>query len=148
MAEAVGFCRGVQDFFEKQEGEVGELEWRFTTDRPIYAQIVEQIQRGILSGAYPPGSNMPSVRALALEAEVNPNTMQKALAELESQGLLSTQRTSGRTVTADERLIAGLKQRAEQELVEQYFTGMQKLGVERSEAISLLATSGNQSAVL
>jgi DNA-binding transcriptional regulator YhcF (GntR family) len=127
---------------------VGELEWRFTTDRPIYAQIVEQIQRGILSGVYPLGSNMPSVRALALEAEVNPNTMQKALAELESQGLLSTQRTSGRTVTSDESLIAGLKRRAEQDLVEQYFMGMQKLGVGRSEAIGLLSASDHQSAVL
>ncbi|MDR3135922.1 MAG: GntR family transcriptional regulator, partial [Coriobacteriales bacterium] len=63
-----------------------KVKWRFGTDRPIYAQIVEHIQRGILSGIYPPGSNMPSVRTLAFEAEVNPNTMQKALAELVGPG--------------------------------------------------------------
>jgi DNA-binding transcriptional regulator YhcF (GntR family) len=127
--------------FDKWEGEVKKVKWRFGTDRPIYAQIVEQIQRGILSGIYPPGSNMPSVRTLALEAEVNPNTMQKALAELEAQGLLSTQRTSGRTVTSDERLIAALRQQARQELIEQYFAGMQRLGVGRDEAIGLLSAS-------
>ena len=66
------------------------MAWQFDSDRPIYAQLVEQIQRLILSGAYPPGSKLPSVRELAAQAAVNPNTMQKALAELETDGLLFT----------------------------------------------------------
>jgi len=83
---------------------------------------------------------MPSVRVLALEAGVNPNTMQKALAELESQGLLFTQRTSGRTVTTDERLIMELKEHIASGYIEQFFEGMQSLGIERSDAAGMLMT--------
>jgi DNA-binding transcriptional regulator YhcF (GntR family) len=120
------------------------LKWNFTEDRPIYSQIVEQIQVGILRGAYPPGSGMPSVRVLALEAEVNPNTMQKALAELETMGLLHTQRTAGRTVTEDGRMIEGLKRRLAEECISRFFFGMEGLGIGREEAIGMLrgAVSG------
>ena len=85
------------------------MAWQFDSDRPIYAQLVEQIQRLILSGAYPPGSKLPSVRELAAQAAVNPNTMQKALAELETDGLLFTQRTAGRFVTEDGEAIQQLR---------------------------------------
>ena len=112
--------------------------WEFTADRPIYAQLVELLQKRILSGIYPSGSSMPSVRALALEAGVNPNTMQRALAELEASGLLSTQRTSGRTVTDDEGLIMRVKERIASDYIEQYFEGMQSLGIEREDATSML----------
>jgi len=80
---------------------------------------------------------MPSVRALAVEAGVNPNTMQKALADLESQGLLNTRRASGRTVTEDERLIMRLKDQTSTGYVEHYFAQMQDLGIERSAAAAL-----------
>ena len=119
------------------------MNWTFTADRPIYAQLVEMIQRGILSGAYPLGSSMPSVRVLALEASVNPNTMQRALAELEDQGLLYTQRTSGRTVTTDEGLIMEVKQRIARAYIEQYFVGMQSLGIERSAAVEMLVSQAS-----
>ena len=122
------------------------MNWTFNADRPIYAQLVELIQRGILSGAYPLGSNMPSVRVLALEASVNPNTMQKALAELEAQGLLNTQRTSGRTVTTDEGLIMEVKQRIAGAYIEQYFTGMQSLGIERDAAADMLMSQASRPA--
>jgi len=115
------------------------VRWEFASDRPISTQIVETIQKGILSGVYPPGSNMPSVRALAVDAGVNPNTMQKALAELESQGLLRTQRTSGRTVTKDERLIMRLREQTSSGYVEQYFAHMRDLGIERDAAAALVA---------
>lgn len=82
------------------------MSWEFDRDRPIYAQLVEQLQRAIVSGAYAPGAKIPSVRELAAEAGVNPNTMQKALTELEQLGLLNTQRTNGRYVTEDTSLIA------------------------------------------
>ncbi|MCL2889052.1 MAG: GntR family transcriptional regulator [Eggerthellaceae bacterium] len=114
------------------------MKWEFSSDRSISAQIVEAIQRGVLSGVYPPGSSMPSVRALALEAGVNPNTMQKALVDLENQGLLHTQRTSGRTVTSDERLIMELKERMAQDYITQFFEGMSALGIGRAEAAELL----------
>jgi DNA-binding transcriptional regulator YhcF (GntR family) len=83
---------------------------------------------------------MPSVRVLALEASVNPNTMQRAMAELEGQGLLSTQRTSGRTVTDDEGLIMQVKERIASEYIERYFEGMQSLGIERNTATSMLVS--------
>ena len=77
------------------------MAWQFDGNRPIYAQLVEHIQYDIVSGVYPPGEKLPSVRELATLAAVNPNTMQKALAELETDGLIFTQRTAGRFVTQD-----------------------------------------------
>ncbi len=121
------------------------MNWKFENNRPIYAQIVEEIQRLILVGTYPLGSSMPSVRQLAEEANVNPNTMQKAMAELESQGLLHTQRTSGRTVTTDERLIMDLKESIASGYIERYFEGMKSLGIERDTAVKMLTQSKGQS---
>ena len=114
------------------------MQWEFTNDREISLQIVEIVQKGILSGVYPPGSSLPSVRVLAVEAGVNPNTMQKALVELEARGLVHTQRNSGRTVTDDERLIMKLKQQAAASYVEQFFADMRNLGFERADAAAIL----------
>jgi len=114
------------------------VRWQFTDDRAISTQIVEIIQKGVLSGTYPPGSSIPSVRTLAIEAGVNPNTMQKALSELESQGLLRTQRNSGRTVTEDERLIMTLKEQAASHCIEHYFDQMHDLGIKRDEAVAMI----------
>ena len=75
------------------------MTWKLDSDRPIYAQLLELIQMRIISGHYPAGSRLPSVRELAAEAGVNPNTMQKAFSELERNGLIWTQRTAGRFVT-------------------------------------------------
>jgi len=116
------------------------LKWKFDNDRSISAQISETIQKGILSGVYPPGSGIPSVRALAVEAGVNPNTMQKALAELEAQGLLHTQRTSGRTVTSDEKLITELRQRMATSYIDAFFQSMMGLGIEPQLAIEMLTS--------
>ena len=80
---------------------------------------------------------------MALEAAVNPNTMQKALSELEKQGLLYTQRTSGRTVTEDEGLIMELKERIALGYIEQFFEGMRSLGIERDTAVTMLAANVN-----
>jgi len=118
--------------------------WRFAYDRPIYAQIIEHMQRGIVSGEYPPGSNMPSVRALALEAEVNPNTMQRALSELEAMGLLHTQRASGRSVTENAKLIAEFKEKLAEEYITGFFLGMGTLGIESKEAIVILNNAAKE----
>lgn len=81
------------------------MNWQFSNDVPIYAQLIGQIRAGIVSGAFSPGERLPSVRDLAMEAGVNPNTMQRALTELERDGLVYSQRTSGRYVTEDQTAI-------------------------------------------
>ena len=114
------------------------MKWKFRGDRPIYAQLIEHLQRGILTGEYPPGSAVPSVRTLAIEAEVNPNTMQKALAELETQGLLHTHRTAGRTVTEDKTMIDKLKENLARMQVKSFFEGMKSIGIDATEAAKLI----------
>lgn len=81
------------------------MPWDLKPDRPIYTQLVEHIELMILSGVYPPGTKLPSVRDLAKEASVNPNTMQRALSKLEEDGLIITHRTSGRSITEDSGMI-------------------------------------------
>ena len=81
------------------------MSWTLDNDRPIYLQLMERIQRDIIAGVYQPGDKLPSVRDLALEAAVNPNTMQKALSELERSGLVYSQRTSGRFITEDTEML-------------------------------------------
>lgn len=114
------------------------MKWAFNNDRPIYAQITSQIERGIVTGEFPPGSTLPSVRVLAEEAEVNPNTMQKALADLESKGLLYTQRTAGRFVTEDGTMIENLKQNLAKDYIFAFLTGMQSIGIDKDETIKML----------
>ena len=114
------------------------MKWKFKGDRPIYAQLIEHLERGILTGEYPPGSAVPSVRTLAVEAEVNPNTMQKALAELESKGLLHTHRTSGRTVTEDKEMIERLKEDLARAQILDFFDAMKSIGIERDSAAQLI----------
>ena len=77
------------------------MEWTFRSDQPIYAQMSRQLSAAIVTGYYSPGQRLPSVRDIAMDAGVNPNTVQRALAELERDGLVFSQRTSGRFVTED-----------------------------------------------
>ena len=85
------------------------MPWNLNSSRPIFLQLIEIIQMDIISGKYPPGGKLPSVRDLAAQAAVNPNTMQKALSELERSGLVFSQRTSGRFITEDKHMIEELK---------------------------------------
>ena len=117
---------------------MSRMAWDLDTDRPIYAQLVERIQMQIVSGQYPAGGKLPSVRELAAVAAVNPNTMQKAFAELERSGLIITQRTNGRTVTEDQEKIRNIKEALAQEHVNNFFTKMKELGYTEQEAIGLL----------
>lgn len=114
------------------------MAWNLTSDRPIYAQLVEQIQLMIVSGIYPAGSRLPSVRDMAGEAAVNPNTMQRALAQLENEGILYSQRTSGRFVTEDVEKIMQTKSNLAKELVEEFMQRMNRLGYDRHQAILLI----------
>ncbi len=113
------------------------MAWSLDSDRPIYAQIVEIIQKQIVSGFYAPGAKLPSVRDLAAVAAVNPNTMQKAFAELERSGLIVTQRTSGRTVTEEDGLIEQIRKQLAEEHIREFFSGMKELGYSRDEMVAL-----------
>ncbi len=115
------------------------MPWNLDSDRPIFIQIIERIQMDIISGLYKPGDKLPSVRELAQEASVNPNTMQKALSELERTGLVYSQRTSGRFITEDTAMINNLKSELAQELVTQFLENMQKLGIPQEEALSIIS---------
>lgn len=114
------------------------MAWNLDSDRPIFIQIVERIQMDIIRGIYKPGDKLPSVRDLAFEAAVNPNTMQKALSELERTGLVYSQRTSGRFITEDVKMIQDLKAELAHEKIMEFFENMSKLGFEKSETLSLI----------
>jgi len=114
------------------------MSWNLDSDRPIFLQIIGKIQTDIISGAYEPGDKLPSVRELAQEASVNPNTMQKALAELERTGLVHSQRTSGRFITEDTTMIHNLKAELAKDIIQEFLENMQRLGFEKEEAIELI----------
>ncbi|MDD3920891.1 MAG: GntR family transcriptional regulator [Eubacteriales bacterium] len=114
------------------------MAWNFTSQQPIYQQIVDYILMDILSGKYSMGEKLPSVRDLSLVASVNPNTMQRAMSELESLGLAETQRNSGRFVTTQEAIIATARKQKAMEAAKTYLNNMKALGYTREEALELL----------
>ena len=114
------------------------MEWIIEGDRPIWLQLYEQLTLRIIAGIYPMGGRIPPVRELAAEAGVNPNTMQRALAQLEADGLVATNRTAGRTVTEDAEAVGRVRGRLAEENMELYVTGMATLGYSEEEAASLL----------
>lgn len=104
------------------------MSWTFKEDRPIYSQLVEHIKLGIVSGEWNPGSKLPSVRDLAEEAGVNPNTMQRALADLEREGLVHSKRTSGRYITEAVDMIDSIRDAIASENINNFIESMKKLG--------------------
>ena len=114
------------------------MEWDLDDSRSIWPQLKEQLIRAIVSGAYEKGSAFPTVRQLALEAGVNRNTMQRALAELEAEGLLITNRTAGRTVTTDQTLIDAMKEKLAEKNIQNYLDEMQSLGYTDRQAVELM----------
>ncbi len=114
------------------------MKWEFSNDAPIYAQLITQIKVGIVSGVFPPGERLPSVRDLATEAGVNPNTMQRALTELERDGLVYSQRTAGRFVTEDAAMIEAVKRSLAEGHIRAFLDAMGRLGYQREEILSLL----------
>ena len=120
--------------------------WKLDSDRPIYTQILEVIQYQIVAGRYQPGERLPSVRDLAAEAGVNPNTMQRALAELERNGLVMAQRTSGRVVTDNMEMIGEVRNKLAREQIHEFIDKMKKLGFEKKEILALLEKDGEPKA--
>ncbi len=120
------------------------MKWRFDNDRPIYLQIVEQFKQSILSGEAEPGEKLMPVRELAADAGVNPNTMQRALAELEREGLMYTNRTSGRYITDDKTVIDELKKEFARKKLEGFLGDMERIGLGVDETIELLREYGGR----
>lgn len=114
------------------------MSWNFDNSIPIYLQIIQEIKRKIIRKELAPGERLSSVRDLAKEAGVNPNTMQKALTELETEGLIETERTSGKYVTDKKELILSLRENYLRERLEPFMKELSSLGLEEEELISLI----------
>jgi len=118
------------------------VDYNFDNERPIYVQLVEQLRIKIVSGKLKAGERLPSVRELALTTRVNPNTMQKALLELENEGLIYTERTNGKFVTNNEKLIEKIKKELAKEKINNYLKDMNNIGISYEEAIKCLQELG------
>ena len=112
--------------------------WSFTNDKPVYVQIIDELMSRIASGVYQPGERIPSVRDLAEEARVNPNTMQRALAEIERSGYIISLRTSGRFITEDSELIAQLSDQRADEVIGSFCETIKKIGISPEQAIEMI----------
>lgn len=118
------------------------MEYIFDNDRPIYIQLVEKLRLEIVSGKLTQGERIPSVRELALQFKVNPNTMQKALAELETEKLVYTERTNGKFVTKDTKLISNVKQKLAKEKITSFLMDMKNIGITHTETLKYLQETG------
>ena len=119
------------------------MTWDFKDDRPIYTQLIELITLAVVSGIYSPGMRLPSVRDMSEEAGVNPNTMQRALSELERNGLVYSQRTSGRFITEDTAMIDAAKNRLAEEQITAFLAAMEQLGYNKDQILSLIQRAVN-----
>ena len=115
----------------------------FDNQTPIYIQIMDAIKTEIISGKYTLGQKLPSVRDFALQFEANPNTVQKALFELESEGLIVTERTSGKYVTENKQVIDSARSSKVDKILEDYFSSMAKIGIDKTEAKKLIDKKEN-----
>lgn len=114
------------------------MPWDLKSDRPIYIQLIEHIELKIFSGEYPSGTKLPSVRDMAQDASVNPNTMQRALVKLEEDGLIITHRTSGRSITEDVSMIEKAKNQLAQQQILEFLEKMQLMGFQKQDTLILM----------
>lgn len=110
----------------------------YSANIPIYLQIMNEIKLKIVSGEWETGQRLTPVREMAMQFAVNPNTMQRALSELEREGLLYTERTSGRFVTSDESLVLKIRDEMASEYSMNFFISMQKLGYSMEQIIKIV----------
>ncbi len=121
-----------------------KMKWEFKNGVPIYLQIITVLKRKIASGEMPPGSKVSPVRDLAMEAGVNPNTMQRALTQLEQEGLLYTLRTAGRYVTEDEQILKKMRESLSSGYIEDMFDALRELGMSREEIVEAVGAFGRE----
>ncbi len=112
--------------------------FNFNNDTPIYLQIIDYIKMQIISKKYLPGEKIPSVRELSLLLEVNPNTVQKSLAELEDIGLIITERTNGKFVTEQQAVLDAVKNQVINKLTHNFLNSMNELGISHEETLDIL----------
>jgi len=120
------------------------MKFELLGSRPIWQQLSEQLRQRIVTGVYPAGSHFPTVRELAAEAGVNPNTMQRAMAQLEADGLVNTNRTSGRTVTEDDEVLRSMRRTLAAERTRVYYNDMKALGFTRRETAEIARKEGEE----
>lgn len=120
------------------------MSWNLDSSRPIYAQIIEKVSLDIVSGKYQPGDKLPSVRDLAAQAGVNPNTMQKALSELERENLVRSARTSGRFITEDKAMIEKMREELASTQIKEFLNKMSQMGFDYEKTITLLEKLGKE----
>lgn len=114
------------------------MDWKLDDGRPIWPQIKEKLTKDIVAGVYPMGGGFPTVRELAELAKVNRNTMQRALSELENDGLVITNRTAGRIVTTDVVLISNKKDEIARNSIRNFIADMKSLGYEEEETLAIM----------
>ena len=120
------------------------MSWNLDSSRPIYAQIIEKVSLDIVSGKYQPVDKLPSVRDLAAQAGVNPNTMQKALSELERENLVLSARTSGRFITEDKAMIEKMREELASTQIKEFLNKMSQMGFDYEKTITLLEKLGKE----
>ena len=120
------------------------MSWNLDSSRPIYAQIIEKVSLDIVSGKYQPGDKLPSVRDLAAQAGVNPNTMQRALSELERENLVHSARTSGRFITEDKDMIEKMREELASTQIKEFLNKMSQMGFDYNKTIALLEKLGKE----
>lgn len=114
------------------------MDFEFDDNKPIYKQLVEQLKIAIITNVYKSGEKLPSVREYALLLRVNPNTINRALLELEEDKLIITKRTSGKFVTDDKKIIEKAKKELAKETIDKFMTDMKKLNISKKEVIELI----------
>ncbi len=114
------------------------MAWSFTSDRPVYLQIAEKVTRSVISGEYSPGDQIPSVRQLALEAAVNPNTVQRAFLELENEKLIRSKGTLGRFVTDNVEDIEKARRKYAERIIKKFISDMSELSIPVEQTTELL----------
>lgn len=114
------------------------MQWKLSDDRPIYVQLMETITAAIASGTLAAGNRLPSVREMAAQAGVNPNTMQRALAELEREGLLYSQRTAGRFVTDQSDRITQKRKELAMQQIRIFLSSMKEMGYTSEQTLNLI----------
>ena len=119
------------------------MAWKFNSDTPVYIQIERKICMDILNGKFPPNSQLPSVRQIAVEASVNPNTVQKALCELENRKIVYSRATIGRFVTDDMDIIENERTAVKERIVNEFCATAMSLGISKDEIISILSKEEN-----
>ena len=114
------------------------MAWSFSTDRPVYIQIADRIKKSVLSGEYEAGQQIPTVRQLALEAAVNPNTVQHAFTELENEGIIIAKGTLGRFVTEDNQVVQAVREDMARCLAKAFVIEMGQLSISPEQALELI----------